>query len=130
AAAEKAAAEKAAAEKAAAEKAALVEDQTITTPKNYTITVEDNISITDDVTLKLEASEPIQEEKLKPEIIAETPQEKTKVPSPLKQIKQGVAIHDVQCRDGRSLHIVADKPYCLTPYTFESLKQRGWIFAS
>ena len=105
----------------------VVEEQIITpTPKEHIILLEDKISITDDIIIKLDTSEAMQKEKPKPEIIAETLQEKTKVLPPLKQIKSGVMPSDVSCTGDRLLRItITDKPYCILPDTFEILKQRG-----
>lgn len=54
----------------------------------------------------------------------------TPIESPLKQLKAGVIAHEVQCSEGKELHIsyYRERVLCITEETFESLKARGWIF--
>lgn len=50
--------------------------------------------------------------------------------SPNKQLESGVNITEIQCFGERELHITLDKALCIYDKTFESLKDRGWIFES
>lgn len=53
--------------------------------------------------------------------------EKT-IPSPLKQLKSGIAAENIQCKDGFQLVIKAgnDSPACVKPSTAAKLVLRGW----
>ncbi len=47
-------------------------------------------------------------------------------PSPAKQLKDGVNIHDIQCNDSRELYIrQSQMPVCLYDETFNSMQGRG-----
>lgn len=55
-------------------------------------------------------------------------QNATLILSPLKQLKNGVSLHDVKCKEGFTLIIKTsdNSPACVTPQTAQRLIERGW----
>ena len=54
----------------------------------------------------------------------------SKLLSPLKQIKNGVSVDEIQCKDNLQLVIKHDStPACLKSESIQKLDERGWILA-
>lgn len=62
------------------------------------------------------------------EIVEYIPVKSTYVPSPLQQVNDGIAPHDVECRQGLELVIRATgAPACVYPFTADTLRTWGLV---
>lgn len=75
---------------------------------------EKTVDLTEDLSMDTGESKPEQEEKMDL--------------APLKQIKQGVAPNEIQCKESMELVFkISGEPACVKSSSVEKLEQRGWI---